>query len=65
MYAKITLVKIVGSMGDISETFAVADVGYNPEIYIGDEVRDGGLRVVRDEEGKPVKPVFDINPGAN
>jgi hypothetical protein len=39
----------------------VKDVGFNPEIYIGEEAKDGGLRVKRDENGHPVKPVFSIN----
>ena len=39
----------------------MADVGYNPEIYVGDEVTDGGLRVKRDNDGNPVKDAFDIN----
>uniref|UniRef100_A0A7S4JGX6 Plastid lipid-associated protein/fibrillin conserved domain-containing protein n=1 Tax=Odontella aurita TaxID=265563 RepID=A0A7S4JGX6_9STRA len=58
---KVSLVKVAGSASDISDSFAVADVGFNPEIYVGDEMKEGGLRVVRDEDGKPVKPVFEIN----
>jgi len=58
---KITLEPVVGAASDLHEDFRVADVGYNPEIYVGDEIRDGGLRVLRDEEGKPIKPVFDVN----
>jgi len=46
---------------DISSTFSVKDVGYNPEIYVGDEIKDGGLRVKRDKDGNPVKQVFEIN----
>lgn len=61
---KVTLEKISGSVTDISEFFSVDDVGYNPEIYVGDEVKDGGLRVKRDEDGKPLKPAFDINESA-
>lgn len=57
---KITLVKVDGSSKDLRDGFHVKDVGYNPEIYVGDEKEKGGLRVVRDVEGKPVKPVFDI-----
>lgn len=36
-------------------------MGYNPEIYVGDEITQGGLRVQRDEQGRPMKPVFDVN----
>mmetsp|Transcript_25211 Transcript_25211/g.38805 ORF Transcript_25211/g.38805 Transcript_25211/m.38805 type:complete len:263 (-) Transcript_25211:69-857(-) len=58
---KVTLTKVDGSVQDITDGFAVADVGFNPEIYIGDEIQKGGLRVQRDEEGRPIKAVFDIN----
>lgn len=57
---KISLEKVVGSTMDLSEGFSVKDVGYNPEIYVGDEQKDGGLRVKRDENGHPVKAVFEI-----
>ncbi|KAL3773954.1 hypothetical protein ACHAW5_010851 [Stephanodiscus triporus] len=57
---KVTLVRVVGSSRDLRDGFDVDDVGYNPEIYVGDEKEKGGLRVVRDSEGRPVKPVFDI-----
>ena len=42
------------------EGFHVKDAGFVPEIYVGDE-KDVGLQVVRDGEGWPVKPTFDIN----
>lgn len=58
---KVTLVQISGSSRDLREGFHVKDVGYNPEIYVGDEQQKGGLRVVRDSEGRPVKPAFDIS----
>jgi hypothetical protein len=58
---KISLVKVTGSIKDLREGFNVKDVGFNPEIYIGEEAKDGGLRVKRDENGDPVKPVFSIN----
>lgn len=35
-------------------------VGYNPEIYIGDEKAKGGLRVERNEDGTPRK-TFEVN----
>ena len=57
---KISLVKVTGSVSDLSDGFSVKDVGYNPEIYVGDEQNDGGLRVKRDENGHPVKAVFEI-----
>jgi hypothetical protein len=58
---KISLQKIDGSATDLVEAFTVSDVGFNPEIYIGDEVQQGGLRIKQDDEGNPVKAVFDIN----
>jgi len=58
---KVALEKVAGSTADIAEDFDVRNVGFNPEIYVGDEIKDGGLRVVRDESGNPVKPVFEIN----
>ncbi|KAL7476592.1 hypothetical protein ACHAW6_002445 [Cyclotella cf. meneghiniana] len=58
---KVTLEKVVGSTKDLREGFSVKDCGYNPEIYVGEEKERGGLRVIRDEEGRPVKPVFEIN----
>jgi len=58
---KAALERVAGSTADIAEDFDVRNVGFNPEIYVGDEIKDGGLRVVRDEAGKPVKPVFEIN----
>lgn len=59
---KISLKKVVGSIKDLSEGFSVSDVGFNPEIYVGDEMKEGGLRVSRDEKGHPIKSVFEINP---
>lgn len=58
---KVSLKKVDGSVADLSEDFSVNDVGYNPEIYVGDEVEKGGLRIKRDESGNPTKPVFEIN----
>lgn len=58
---KISLAKVKGSTADLSDDFSVGDVGYNPEIYIADEREKGGLRIKRDDDGKPVKAVFEIN----
>ncbi len=58
---KVSLVKVEGSSKDLRDGFHVKDVGYNPEIYVGDEKEKGGLRVVRDERGNPIRPVFEIN----
>jgi hypothetical protein len=58
---KVTLIPVRGSAADLPNTFSVDTVGYNPEIYIGDEVAKGGLRVERDEQGRPTKPVFQVN----
>jgi hypothetical protein len=58
---KISLLRIEGSTADLVPEFSVKDVGYNPEIYVGDEREKGGLRIKRDEGGKPVNPVFEVN----
>mmetsp|Transcript_45426 Transcript_45426/g.110045 ORF Transcript_45426/g.110045 Transcript_45426/m.110045 type:complete len:239 (+) Transcript_45426:2005-2721(+) len=58
---KVSLTKVDGSVADLSEDFSVNDVGYNPEIYVGDEVEKGGLRIKRDDDGNPIKAVFEIN----
>jgi hypothetical protein len=60
---KVCLEKVEGSTVDLREGFSVKDCGYNPEIYVGEEKEKGGLRVVRDEEGRPVKPAFELNDG--
>jgi hypothetical protein len=57
---KLPLMHVTGSTADISEGFCVADVGFNPEIYVGDEIINGGLRVKRDENGLPIKPAYEI-----
>jgi len=61
---KVALEKVGGGVSDIPDTFLVSNVGYNPEIYVGDEVKDGGLRVKRDSEGRPLKAAFEINASA-
>jgi hypothetical protein len=58
---KISLKKVDGSTADLLEAFSVSDVGYNPEIYVGDEREKGGLRIKRDNEGNPTAAVFEIN----
>eukprot|EP00980_Cylindrotheca_fusiformis_P029039 scaffold22701_cov123-Cylindrotheca_fusiformis.AAC.18 len=58
---KISLTKVSGSTADLSDDFHVGDVGYNPEIYVGDEREEGGLRIKRDHEGKPIGEIFEIN----
>ena len=58
---KISFEKVEGSSSHLREGFDVADVGFNPEIYVGEELQKGGLRVKRDEEGRPIKPVFEVN----
>mmetsp|Transcript_4383 Transcript_4383/g.5063 ORF Transcript_4383/g.5063 Transcript_4383/m.5063 type:complete len:259 (+) Transcript_4383:95-871(+) len=58
---KISFTKVKGSISSLSDGFRVADVGYNPEIYVGDEVKKGGLRVARDDEGHPLKGTFQVN----
>jgi hypothetical protein len=58
---KVSLQRVMGSASDLPTNFNVAFVGYNPEIYIGDETTQGGLRVQRDEQGHPTKPSFEVN----
>ncbi|CAB9506380.1 expressed unknown protein [Seminavis robusta] len=60
---KIGLDKVSGSAADLPHDFVVKEtVGFNPEIYVGDEVQKGGLRVQRDPiTGAPLKPVFEVN----
>lgn len=58
---RVTLHRVEGSAADIPADFSVKNVGYNPEIYVGDEIKEGGLRISRDEHGAPVKPEFEIN----
>jgi len=60
---KVSLQKVTGSAKDIRDEFSMKDVGFNPEIYVGEEIEKGGLRILRDEKGDPVKPVFSINDG--
>lgn len=58
---QVNLIKVDGSASDLPDDFDANLVGYNPEIYVGEEVTKGGLRVERTEEGKPTKPVFEVN----
>lgn len=59
---KVVLTHALGSATqDISQGFHISDVGFNPEIYVGEEITQGGLRVKRDEQGQPLRPAFDIN----
>ena len=63
--SKVSLEKgVVGSLSDAVDDFSVSDVGYNPEIYIGDEREQGGLRIMLGENGDPIKPVLEINQSA-
>jgi len=61
---KVSLVPVRESASDLPGNFTVDTVGYNPEIYVGDELTKGGLRVERSEEGHPVKSVFEVNESA-
>lgn len=58
---KVSLQKVTGSLADLQTDFSVEMVGFNPEIYVGDEREQGGLRILRDDNGDPVKPVFEVN----
>ena len=57
---KFDLARVAGSSRNLQERFHVKDTGFGLEIYVRDEKKDGGLRVVQDGEGWPVKPAFDI-----
>jgi hypothetical protein len=57
---KITLEQVTGNAQELVD-FDLSLVGFNPEIYVGDEKTKGGLRVELDETGRPIKPVFDVN----
>lgn len=57
---KVNLIPIRGSAANISTEFHVDSVGYNPEIYLGDEKIHGGLRVQRNETGYPMKSTFEV-----
>lgn len=48
----------------LADDFDMEQVGYNPEIYMGDERAKGGLRVELDEQGRPTKEAFDVNTSA-
>lgn len=59
---KASLTKVDGTTKDLLPDFSVKDVGYNPEIYVGDEIEKGGLRIKRNPlTGEPTKPVFEVN----
>jgi len=58
---KVALEPVTGSAADVPAWLPLSSIGYNPEIYVGDERTDGGLRVERDERGQPIKPAFDVN----
>jgi hypothetical protein len=58
---KVDLVRVTGSASDLPADLDLSLIGYNPEIYVGEERVKGGLRVERDEQGRPTKPVFEIN----
>ena len=58
---KCSLTKVEGTTKDLLPEFSVKDVGYNPEIYVGDEREQGGLRIKRNPEtGEPVKPEWEV-----
>ena len=65
---KISLKKVEGSLTDLlqldDKDFSLDHVGFNPEIYVGDEREQGGLRITRDAHGNPMKPVFEVNESA-
>uniref|UniRef100_A0A7S3KW06 Uncharacterized protein n=1 Tax=Amphora coffeiformis TaxID=265554 RepID=A0A7S3KW06_9STRA len=59
---KVNLLPVRGSLSSFSTiNLAASDIGYNPEIYVGDERVKGGLHVERDENGVTTKPPFEPN----
>ena len=53
---KVDLAHVAGSSRDLREGFHVKDAGFGPEIYVGDEKKDGGLRLVRDRDAQQWQP---------
>ena len=53
---KVDLVCVTGSSRNLWERFRVKDAGFGPEIYVGDEKKDGGLRLVRDRDAQQWQP---------
>jgi len=49
------------SLNDLDVDFRLDAVGYSPEIYVGDEIHQGGLRVERNVDGTTMHPVFEVN----
>jgi len=59
---QVNLTKVEGTpQEDIPDGFSLEDVGYNPEIYMKDELQKGGLKIKRDQEGKIVAAPYKIN----
>lgn len=58
---KVSLRPVRASLSDIEITLGASDIGYNPEIYVGEERVKGGLRVERDEHGVPTKAPYEVN----
>ncbi|GKY95738.1 hypothetical protein MPSEU_000534600 [Mayamaea pseudoterrestris] len=59
---KVNLEPVIGSASALPDNFDLGNIGFNPEIYVtADERLEGGLRVQRDEHGKPTKSKFDVN----
>ncbi len=55
----VTLTKAGGCSGG---EWDLEDVGFDPEVYVGDERTEGGLRVRRDPEtGEPLRKPFEVN----
>jgi hypothetical protein len=53
---KVDLARIANSSCDLWEGFHVKDAGFGPEIYVGDEKKDGGLRLVWDRDAQQWQP---------
>jgi hypothetical protein len=59
---KVSLRPVVKATSAVDAVVLVAsDIGYDPEIYLGEERLKGGLRVELGEEGVPIKPPYEVN----
>lgn len=52
--------RVEGSAKDVPAGLDLAAVGFDPEIYLGDELTEGGLRVKRNEDGTPSRGEFEV-----
>lgn len=58
---KVSLRPVVKAAAVDAVVLEASEIGYDPEIYLGEERVKGGLRVELDEEGVPIKPPYEVN----